>query len=88
MKVETTQLLQYINHEVYAQAKQAHALDFEWIGVNIYFTPSEFEEKGWIATPVVETFPSNSKETIEDYAKSSWKNYYIYSVDDILKEFE
>lgn len=89
MRVEETQLMQYINHEVYAETKKAHALGMKWIGINIYFTPSEMKEEGWIATPNVESHSSNSESNIHDYAKlNNWKTYQVYLVDNILKEFE
>lgn len=89
MQVEETQLMQYINHEVYAETKKAHALGMKWIGINIYFTPSEMKKEGWIATPVVESYPSNSSESIHEYAEQSgWKTYQVYSVEEILKEFD
>lgn len=89
MQVEETQLMQYINHEVYAETKKARALGMKWIGINIYFTPSEMKEEGWIATPNVESYSSNSEESVREYAKlNNWRTYQVRLVDEILKEFE
>lgn len=89
MQTDETQLLQYINHEVYAETKKAHALNMKWVGINIYFTPSEMKEEGWIATPVVESYSSNSEELIHSYAEQNgWRTYQVRLVEEILREFE
>lgn len=89
METDLNQLMQYINYEAYCEAKKAHALNRQYLGLNIRFTPSEMQKDGWIATPIIESLSSNSEETIHEYAnKSGWKTYQIYQVEQILKEFE
>lgn len=89
MRVEETQLLEYINYKVLSEAKKGNAMGKKWIGTNVHFKPCELKEEGWIAEPQIDSYFSDDREAIIEYAKDhGWRTYQVELIEDILKTFE